>query len=267
MWKHFASSRRYAGLVLLSVSSLLVGCHGQRPFLAAASLQPQVGSAATMGPVQQSPEYRASVRLFARRDYPAALAGVDALLRQPLYQNRPADLDFLRQQQVICRHAVDPHATPPRLAASVPAPMSPATPRLASQADCGPRALLLLCPELGVHTTLDTLRKQAGTKAAGTSLAGLARAAQAVGLKAKGVRVDKEALSQLDGPAVAWVDGNHYVAPAVRRGAASYHSRSQSNYRGGSACHDTLAAVRRGPADAFALAPTQARHGKAARSS
>ena len=101
-------------------------------------------------------------------------------------------------------------------------------PCLVSQADCGPRALLLLCPQLGVHTSLDTLRKQAGTTAAGTSLAGLAKAAQAVGLKARGVRVDKQALTQLSDPAVAWVDGNHYVALlSVEGQRATIHDPNQ----------------------------------------
>ena len=215
MWEHRVFASRCVGLTLLSLPLLLlVGCQGQHPPLAASRAQTQGSAAASAsgGPVQQSPEYRDAVRRFARHDYPAALTGINRLLQQPQYRNRPADLDFLRQQQAICRHAVAPHAAQPRIAAftSSPAPPSApsATPRLVSQADCGPRALLLLCPDLGVHTTLDTLRKQAGTTEAGTSLAGLARAAKAVGLKAKGVRVDKAALEQLSDPAVAWVDGN-----------------------------------------------------------
>ena len=75
---------------------------------------------------------------------------------------------------------------------------------------------------------MDTLTKRAGTTAAGTSLAGLARAAQAVGLKAKGVCVDREALAQLSEPAVAWVDGNHYVALlSVEGQRATIHDPNQ----------------------------------------
>ena len=209
MWKHSSFSRGCVGLVLLSVTLSLVGCHGQRS--PAATAPAADARAADVVPVQQSPPYRAAVRLFAGHQYPAALVQINSLLRQPQYQNRPADRDFLRQQQTICRRAIDPHALAPHLA-STSVPASPTAPRPAAQADCGPRALLLLCPHLGVRTTLDTLRTQAGTTAAGTSLAGLARAAQAVGLKAKGVRVDKPALEQLAAPAVVWVDGNHYVA-------------------------------------------------------
>ena len=229
VWKHRAFSRRCVALALLSGSSLLVGCHPSHTSLVAGPAKVQASGRASLVPVQQSPQYRAAVRLFAHRDYPAALAGVDALLRQPQYQNRLADMDFLRQQQAICRHAVDPHAAQLRLAASAPSPALLATPRLASQADCGPRALLLLCPRLGIHTTLDALRRQAGTTAAGTSLAGLARAAQAVGLKARGVRVDKEALEQLPDPAVAWVDGDHYVALlSVEGQQATIHDPNQT---------------------------------------
>jgi len=70
----------------------------------------------------------------------------------------------------------------------------------------------MLCPQLGVRTTLDTLRRQAGTTAAGTTMKGLARAAKSVGLKAQGINMDKQALKQLSDPAIAWYDGNHYVA-------------------------------------------------------
>ena len=209
MWRTRVFSWRCAGLALISLPSLLVGCHRQN---APPTVDAQATRSPDVVPVQQSPLYRAAVRQFARHDYPAALAGVNALLRQPQYQRRPADLDFLRQQQAICRHALDPHAAAVPAPAASPAAVSPVTPHPVSQADCGPRALLLLCPQLGVHTSLDTLRKRAGTTAAGTSLAGLAQAAQSVGLKARGVRLDRQALSQLGGPAVAWVDGNHYVA-------------------------------------------------------
>jgi ABC-type bacteriocin/lantibiotic exporter with double-glycine peptidase domain len=43
-------------------------------------------------------------------------------------------------------------------------------------------------------------------------MAGLAKAARAHGLKATGVQVDREALRTFHPPALAWVDGNHYVA-------------------------------------------------------
>ena len=159
VWKPRAFSRRCVGLALLSLPAFLVGCHQQRTSRVAVQAEPL-----SLVPAQQSPQYRAAACLFARHDYRAALAGVDALLHQPQYQERPADLDFLRRQEAICLRAVDPHATPPRLAASAPALASLPMPRPISQSDCGPRALLLICPRFGVHTTLDALRRQAGTK-------------------------------------------------------------------------------------------------------
>ena len=81
-----------------------------------------------------------------------------------------------------------------------------------TNADCGPRALLLVCEQLGVKATLPQLRQQAGTTAAGTSLAGLQGAATQLGLKAEGVQVSREALPDMNMPALAYVNGNHFVA-------------------------------------------------------
>lgn len=82
----------------------------------------------------------------------------------------------------------------------------------ASPADCGPRALLLACHELDAPTSVAVLTRAAGTTAAGTTLVGLQKAATSVGLKATGVQVDRDALAALSHPAIAWVDGSHYVA-------------------------------------------------------
>ena len=55
MWKHFSFSRGCVGLVLLSVSPSLVGCHGQRSPAAPA---PAAGARAVgVAPLQQSPQY------------------------------------------------------------------------------------------------------------------------------------------------------------------------------------------------------------------
>ena len=115
MWRTRVFSWRYVGIVLIPLSSLFVGCHWQN---APPAVNVQAARGADDLPVQQSPLYRAAVRQYAHHNYPAALAGVNALLQQPQYQHRPSDLDFLRQQQAICRHAVDPHA----VAVSVPNP-------------------------------------------------------------------------------------------------------------------------------------------------
>jgi ABC-type bacteriocin/lantibiotic exporter with double-glycine peptidase domain len=82
----------------------------------------------------------------------------------------------------------------------------------ASAADCGPRALLIICDHLGVSAHLDTLRRYAGTTGQGTSMFGLQKAAEAYGLHATGVQATGAAIEQISGPAIAWVDRNHYIA-------------------------------------------------------
>ena len=62
-----------------------------------------------------------------------------------------------------------------------------------------------------MKTTLPQLRQLAGTTAGGTSLAGLQQAAKQAGLKAEGVQVSREALPDVDMPALAYVNGNHFV--------------------------------------------------------
>ncbi len=114
---------------------------------------------------------------------------------------------------------------------AVVAPSSAASP---AEADCGPRALFLVCQRLGVSTSVARLRQSAGTTEKGTSLAGLAQAAKAIGLKAEGVQVGREALGQVELPAVAWVNTRHYVALFSLQGEgeqamATIHDPNQPN--------------------------------------
>lgn len=150
-----------------------------------------------------------------------ALSLLNSLQSVPPYRDNPAAQAFLERQRALCRQALSGKPAPPSSPpASLPSPVVSV-----ASADCGPRALLLVCREMGVTAVdLETLRKAAGTKASGTNLAGLARAAKAQGLKAKGVQMDRQALSQLSSPALAWVDGNHYIAVlSVSGDAASVH--------------------------------------------
>ncbi len=82
----------------------------------------------------------------------------------------------------------------------------------ASRADCGPAALLAVCQRLGVTATKEELSRLAGTDATGTTMAGLAKAAKAKGLKTEGLWVDETAFQHTRLPALAWVNGNHWVA-------------------------------------------------------
>jgi len=154
----------------LSVAVLLAsyGC-AQKPALVnpaivrpSASLAPLGGSVSggSAAPVQDSPQYRRALKCFAHRDYRQALTLIDSLLAETQYQQRSADLTFLRSQQAICRKALNPRArskqASPRQASPRPeasAAVSPATASAAlppaPPADCGPRALLLACQILG----------------------------------------------------------------------------------------------------------------------
>lgn len=77
---------------------------------------------------------------------------------------------------------------------------------------CGPAALLFICHRFAVPASFQQLCLFAGTSRNGTSLEGLARAARAINLDALGIQVDYEGITHLHYPAIAWVDGNHYIA-------------------------------------------------------
>lgn len=182
------------------------GCH----FPSSPSINRSVPSQTSLT-VQQDPAYKNAVAQFSRRDFPGALANIDVLLSKPQYLQTSSNHNFLLQQQAICRHAIDPRVAANATPVSSPLPHLVHVPPTAARADCGPRALLLLCPQFGIHTSLVSLRRMAGTTPKGTTMAGLAHAATLLGLKAKGVQVDKQALTQISLPAIAWYDSNHYV--------------------------------------------------------
>ncbi len=233
MWKSRVFLRCGVQSTLLLASLCLSGCHVQHTALTANQTEPPGSATGLSGgtAVQQSVEYKDAVRRYSRHDYSAALTKINYLLQQPQYQQKPTDRAFLLHQQAICRHAINPQlAVSASLAAPIYSRAPPPTPRLASQADCGPRALLLLCPQFGVHTTLDRLRKQAGTTAVGTSMQGLARAAKSIGLKAQGVQMDRQAVEQISDPAIVWYDGNHYLALlSVNGEQATVHDPNKSS--------------------------------------
>lgn len=157
--------------------------------------------------VQTSPVYQHALDRYARHDYQGAFALIQTLSAQPQISRDAAARAFLGQQARICRHALDPRVSlNPVLDTPHPAAVT------ARRADCGPRALLLVCKHEGVQANLTALTREAGTTARGTTMAGMAQAARAHGFRAVGVQVDPQALSQLASPALAWVEADHYVA-------------------------------------------------------
>lgn len=163
--------------------------------------------------VRVQPLYREAILACRRKQYLGAARLLQRLASQAGL-NRQA-VAFVQQQRGICLQ--DAGLPVPRFAASLlPSPPAarPAVPVALTldEADCGPRALLIVCEKQGIPTDLTHLRQMAGTTAAGTSLAGLARAAHQVGLQAEGVQVSREALGDIDMPALAYVNGNHFIA-------------------------------------------------------
>lgn len=76
--------------------------------------------------------------------------------------------------------------------------------------------------------SLPALTRVAGTTPEGTTLAGLQKAAASLGLVAAGVQMDKDALANLSRPALAWVDGNHYLTVLrVKGDTATIHDPNQ----------------------------------------
>ncbi len=187
---------------------VLTGCHTHN----SVALPPVAQSSITsVSSVQQNPDYKRATVQFSKRNFSDALTIVDTLLRQPQYLQSATDHAFLLHQKAICRHAIDPHiAVTDNSTIPATVPLDHVSPK-AAEPDCGPRALLLLCPQFGIHTNLMSLRQQAGTTSKGTTFSGLAHAATSLGLKAKGVQVDRPALMQVSLPAIAWYDGNHYI--------------------------------------------------------
>ena len=63
-----------------------------------------------------------------------------------------------------------------------------------------------------MKASLAELRQAGGTTAKGTSMQGMTLAAKKAGWKSEGVQVNREALPDISLPAIAWADGNHYLA-------------------------------------------------------
>ncbi|HLK57161.1 MAG TPA: cysteine peptidase family C39 domain-containing protein [Chthonomonadaceae bacterium] len=187
----------------------------------------------------QQHQYRKAADLL---DQLAGLPGINDLEREFCHEQRSLCLEDAAPQRLPSSIAIAPPRSPAdrntvqkAQRAKTGAPVASVEPLSSASgaADCGPRALLLVCEQLGIPAQLDTLRQKAGTNATGTSLQGLAQAAQAVGLKAQGVQLSREAFSEAQMPALAWVNGNHFVAVLAitgsgESGVARIHDPNQS---------------------------------------
>jgi len=203
--------------VALCAASVLGGCKiSTSPSVSASSPSARFRSngesgQSANGVIRTGAVYKQAVASYRAHRYADALRLLDTLRATPHLS--PQDLAFLERQRTLCSAPLS--GSPSASAATTTVAWSPARKSRAvsrSEGDCGPRALLLLCKDQHLPATLSILTRAAHTTKEGTSLYGLTKAAQTVGFQAEGVQMDKNALENLSRPAIAWVDGNHYVA-------------------------------------------------------
>jgi len=182
---------------------LLFGCSLAHRPLASIAVTPALAQAplTAVGHVQSLPVYHQAALACRHKQFREAARLLEDLVASPRLSEQ--EKAFCRQQRLICLKDAGllPKSTP-----------LPSVPQPVRDADCGPRALALVCQRLGVSTSVEQLGQLAGTTAKGTSMEGLAHAANTVGLKTEGVQVSREALSEVPMPALAWVNDNHYIA-------------------------------------------------------
>lgn len=188
--------------------------------------------------VRRTAEYRNAEASYRRGDFSAALGSIESLLRRP--DLSPEGRDYLFRQRDLSLTALRGSPSPGPAPAAVVATAAAEPPGSARNSDCGPRALLAVCQREGVPVPggLAALRRVAGTDRQGTTLAGMEKAARSLGFAgARGVQMDLDALARLSPPAVAWLDGNHYVAvlainPRRGREAATILDPNQPDQNG-----------------------------------
>ena len=211
--------------LLLALTLGLPGCHARSSASAVplVSVRSLTGRSFAVAQVQASPLYQQARKDCKSHNYRHAADSLDILAHTPGLA--PDAVTYVQHQREICLRDAGLLPAVPVLT-SLPA-------RAPADADCGPRALLLLCQQIGVKTDLHTLRQAAGTTAKGTTLAGLQQAAQKLGLQAEGVQVSREALGSLTAPALAWIHHDHYVCVLALSGSgdkatATLHDPNQT---------------------------------------
>ena len=88
---------------------------------------------------------------------------------------------------------------------------------------CGPRSLILVDKYLHRPVvSLHVLEAAGGTGPHGTNMAGMVRAAMAAGFKPLAVQASRQGFSKLPMPAIAWVNGDHYIAVFSMHGKGAH---------------------------------------------
>ena len=163
-------------------------------------------------PITASPLYLQAEKLCKEKRFQQAADALLQLSQTPELSSE--DKAFCLKQQEIClAHLTSKPTRKPEIAVDTSRSARPAR-----TSDCGPASLLLLCRKFGVKATLAELREAGGTNEKGTTLQGMARAAEKTGWKSEGVQVSREALSEIQTPAIAWTEGDHYLAVLEMQG-------------------------------------------------
>ena len=154
-------------VVALLLLVCIAGCHRSAP--TEQRERNTAVSSATLR-VQSLPQYREAEAACQRKEFRKAAQLLEKLPKT--VSLTPEETAFCEQQRKIClRDAgllpLEPPITTP--------------PRLPSNVNCGAFALLKACERLGVPSTLESVRRLAGTNEKGTTLKGLSKAAKAAG--------------------------------------------------------------------------------------
>jgi len=215
-----ARSCRLACLLLLTSCVLSAGCsrsvtptHATRGTAAPAVAAAPSAEQLAVAHVHTFPLYQQAETACKDQRYKQAAELLQRLATLP--ELTADERAFVIQQQVLCRKdaglPAPSNASTSERKPSVRTIATASHPVSTANVNCGPRALLLVCQQLGIRTSVEELSKQAGTNTQGTSMEGLTKAAKTVGLRAEGVQVSREALPDQPLPAIAYVNGNHFI--------------------------------------------------------
>jgi uncharacterized protein len=77
--------------------------------------------------------------------------------------------------------------------------------------DCGPAALMMILNHYGIPGKIDDLERELETKKNGTTMLKLKQVLETRGLYAEGWKLASNDLENIQLPAIAYINGNHYV--------------------------------------------------------
>ncbi len=207
------------------VAVLLAGCHSQPvPKADAGTLTPASSPANSLRQIEQLQNtvyFRTASGYCKHNEYGKALGELKQLAAS---QSANGGLTAVQsawlagQEQRCIPHPVRPFARPLPRPANLYSALT-----LDHYDSCGPRAIRLVCKYLRMPAvSLHVLERVGRTNQHGTSMAGMVRAARAAGFKPLAVQASRQGYSKLPMPAIAWVNGDHYIAVFSMHGKGAH---------------------------------------------